>query len=165
MCVRWRSREERRRYVSSFHYNEFGHANSHDLSFIVLVPLFIRKAIAIHPATYSSPTIPHPFFPPSLPFSPFYSTLFLPQPKLRCSICIYHQPIVIVNYNYYKRLHEIINSDKMSEKKTITHGCVLLCDDDLPSYRRRCLHTLDDVSRSRDKSRNYITCGLHRESF
>lgn len=25
--------------------------------------------------------------------------------------------IVIVNYNYYKRLHEIINSDKMSEEK------------------------------------------------
>lgn len=59
---------------------------------------------------------------------PFFSSLFLlllypsclPSlgPKLRCSICIYHQPIVIVNYNYYKRLHEIIiNSDKMSEKK------------------------------------------------
>lgn len=37
--------------------------------------------------------------------------------------------IVIVNYNYYKRLHEIINSDKMStKKKKRKHNldCVLL---------------------------------------
>lgn len=68
----------------------------------------------------------HPF---SLSLSSFLPSIlpFPPRPKLRCSICIYHQSIVIVNYNYYKRLHEIINSDKMSEKKTIIHGCVLFC--------------------------------------
>lgn len=77
--------------------------------------------------------------------SPFPSILpFLPTlgPKLRCSICIYHQPIVIVNYNYYKRLHEIIiNSDKMSEKKKNhnPHGCILLCDDNAIVSQRRCL--------------------------
>lgn len=52
----------------------------------------------------------------SFPFSSHAPPPFSPRPKLRWSICIYHEPIVIVNYNYYKRLHEIINSDKMSEK-------------------------------------------------
>lgn len=38
--------------------------------------------------------------------------------KITFSICNHRQTIIIVNYNYYyyKRLHEIINSDKMSEK-------------------------------------------------
>lgn len=53
----------------------------------------------------------------SRPFSPPLPFLLPEYPRLRCSICIYHQSIVIVNYNYYKRLHEIINSDKISEKK------------------------------------------------
>lgn len=51
------------------------------------------------------------------------------------------------------------------KKKTIIRGCVsCFCDDDCHRAGGGVLHTFDDVSRSRDKSQDYITY-IHRESL
>lgn len=71
------------------------------------------------------------------------SSSIFPRPKLRYSICIYHQTIVIVNYNYYyKRLHEIINSDKMSEKNHNLRLYLLFCAQLSKKKKKKCVETI-----------------------